>query len=120
MPHRCGWLLCRSGILHGFRYSVVPVLEKNPRELTVQTIERLASERRRINPWRSTRMITLLETCQALLSLFMGRPFRRSLNHLKYILSRTTLVKYDETLTGILLIYVQNKIVIVFTNNLPI
>lgn len=35
MRHRCGRLLCRSGILHGFRYSVVPVLEKNPRELTV-------------------------------------------------------------------------------------
>lgn len=55
-------------------------------------------------------MIPLLETCQALLSLFMRRPFRRSLNHFKYILSRTTLVEYDESLTGILLIYVQNEI----------
>jgi len=59
MRHHCGRFLCRSGILHGFRYSVVPVLEKNPRELTVQTIKRLASERRRINPWRAKIMITL-------------------------------------------------------------
>lgn len=68
MLHRRGRLLCRSGILHDVRRCVVPGLEKNPRELTVQAAERLASERR----WTYSRCATgmtikLLVTCQTLL-----------------------------------------------------
>jgi len=56
MRHRSGWLLCRSGILHGVRSGVVPGPEKNPRELTGQGTERLASEQRWTYPRRVTGM----------------------------------------------------------------
>lgn len=72
MCHRSGRLLCRSGILHGVWRDVVLSLEKNPRELTVQGTERLASEPRWADPRHITGMtITCwpLATCQICVSV---------------------------------------------------
>ncbi|KAL4097361.1 hypothetical protein QTP88_022150 [Uroleucon formosanum] len=72
MCHRSGRLLCRSGILHGVWRDVVLSLEKNPRELTVQGTERLASEPRWADPRHVTGMtITCwpLATCQICVSV---------------------------------------------------